>query len=157
MLLIRRCLTAALAAGLLAALMVVGAGAVAADGNPPCYVTALNSGANLYCPPDAATVYAAAGISYPQPYAYTGVSYYPAPYTYTGVPAAYAYPAVPYYPPTGAVYGQTAAGPIVGFDGNGSALVYDVAGGTVDPYVIGPNGRWCIANSQGQCQTGSTG
>ena len=152
--LIRRCLTAVLAAALLAGLMVVGAGAVAADGSPPCYVTALNSGANPVCPPSAASIYAAAGIPYAQPYVYTSVPYYPAPYTYTGVPAAYTYPGVPYYPPTGTVYGQTAAGPIVGFDGNGSALVYDVAGGTVDPYTIGPNGKWCEANTQGQCETG---
>jgi hypothetical protein len=136
--------------------MVVGAGSVAADGSPPCYVTALNSSANPVCPPSPASVYAAAGIPYIQPgYVYTGTPYYPVPYTYTGVPVAppiYPYPAVPYYPPTGAVYGYTAAGPIVGFDANGSALVYDVAGGTTDPYTIGPNGKWCEANSLGQCE-----
>ncbi len=50
------------------------------------------------------------------------------------------------------VYGYTQAGPIVGYDANGAALVYDVRGGTVDRYVTSPDGRYCEANSAGQCQ-----
>lgn len=102
MLFLRRCLALAISAMLLAALMGVNTGAVSAASAPPCYVTALNSGPNPYCPPDPASVLAAAGVTYLQPYAYTSVPYYPVryvPYAYTGVPVVYSYPYAPYYWP----------------------------------------------------------
>lgn len=55
----------------------------------------------------------------------------------------------------GGFCGYTAAGPIVGVDGNGSTLVYDVRGGSVDAYTRGPNGILCEADSTGNCEKGS--
>lgn len=88
----------------------------------------------------------------------TGVPYYPGN-VYAGVPyyPGYVYPNGTYYNPgyinqNGGTFGYTQAGPIIGYDGNGAALVYDVRGGTVDRYVTGPDGKYCEANSAGQCQ-----
>lgn len=48
--------------------------------------------------------------------------------------------------------GVTAAGPIVGIDGNGNPIVYDVRGGSYDTYTRDANGRVCEADSRGNCQ-----
>lgn len=48
--------------------------------------------------------------------------------------------------------GVTAAGPIVGIDGNGNPVVYDVRGGSYDTYTRDANGRVCEADSRGNCQ-----
>lgn len=48
--------------------------------------------------------------------------------------------------------GVTAAGPIVGVDGNGNIIVYDVRGGTYDTYTRDASGRLCEADSTGNCQ-----
>lgn len=48
--------------------------------------------------------------------------------------------------------GVTAAGPIVGVDGNGNPIVYDVRGGSFDTYTRDKNGQVCEADSRGQCQ-----
>ncbi len=53
--------------------------------------------------------------------------------------------------------GYTAAGPIVGVDGNGNPIVYDVRGGSFDTYTRGPNGVLCEADSAGNCQKGTPG
>ena len=55
----------------------------------------------------------------------------------------------------GGVCGFTEAGPIVGIDGNGNPIVYDVRGGSLDTYTRAPNGQLCEADSTGNCQKGS--
>ncbi|MCA1667724.1 MAG: hypothetical protein LC793_10110 [Thermomicrobia bacterium] len=49
------------------------------------------------------------------------------------------------------ILGYTAAGPIVGFDGSGHAIVYDVRGGTYDTYTIGSDGKYCEIDGGETC------
>lgn len=57
----------------------------------------------------------------------------------------------------GGFCGFTEAGPIIGIDGNGNPIVYDVRGGGFDVYTRGPNGQICEADSAGNCQKGTPG
>jgi hypothetical protein len=55
-----------------------------------------------------------------------------------------------YGAPVGCPYGCTAAGPVVGADGNGSIVVYDVRGGTDDLYQVNPaTGKYVEVDSNG--------
>jgi hypothetical protein len=53
--------------------------------------------------------------------------------------------------------GVTAAGPIVGYNGNGSILVQDAGNGDVDPYVVDPKtGKYCEADAYGNPEKGTS-
>ena len=88
-----------------------------------------------------------------------GVVYGPGGVVYGPGGVAYGPGGVAYGPGVcyGGNCGYTAAGPIVGYDANGSALVYDVRAGTVDPYTTDKNGRICPATSSGACEAGYGG
>jgi hypothetical protein len=53
--------------------------------------------------------------------------------------------------------GVTAAGPIVGYSGNGAILVQDASNGDIDPYVVDPKtGKYCSADVYGNADKGTS-
>ncbi len=94
-------------------------------------------------------------VNYGAPYLYyTGGQWIPYngafPY-YGGAFPGYGYGyGYGYGAPVGCGYGCTAAGPIVGVDGNGSVVVYDVRGGTDDIYQVNPaTGKYVEVDANG--------
>jgi hypothetical protein len=76
----------------------------------------------------------------------------------TGVVPVGAYPGYPYvgYCGYAGSCGVTAAGPIVGYNGNGSILVQDASNGDVDTYVVDPNsGKYCETDASGNPEKGT--
>jgi hypothetical protein len=78
----------------------------------------------------------------------------------SGVPAGVVpvgtYPGYPYGGYCGVSCGVTAAGPIVGYNGNGQILVQDASNGDVDSYVFDPNsGKYCETDGNGNPDKGS--
>ena len=126
----------------------LGVGSVAAD-TGACVVGALNSPSNTQCVPPASSA-----AAYVTP---GGIYYAPGDYTYPGVVPGYTYPAGTYYQGYAPAYSAgtccltTQAGPVVGYGPNGSILVYDVRGGTIDAYSQDANGNLCEADSNGNC------